>query len=295
MGTTEPTTLTYYSMPGMMTSAGASASRFDDLPADPVELARIAQGLIVHEHLAGAYGRTLTDEERATVHVRRVERLIERIVAIDARPLAVARPVEHRVAGNCRHFTVLLVAMLRAHGVPARARCGFGRYFVDGRHEDHWVAERWDAERGWTLIDAQLDEAQQRSFGLDFDPDDVPRDRFLTGGDAWRRCRSGDADPDTFGLSVVDEAGWWWIAGNLMRDAAALGNLELLPWDCWGAMPGPADEITDDLVALFDELAELTRDPDASFVELGCLRDGDDRLRVPATVLNALLAREERL
>ena len=27
--------------------------------------------------------------------------------------------------GNCRHFTVLTVAVPRAHGIPARARCGF--------------------------------------------------------------------------------------------------------------------------------------------------------------------------
>ena len=33
---------------------------------------------------------------------------------------------ERRFVGNCRHFTVLLCAFLRARGVPARARCGFG-------------------------------------------------------------------------------------------------------------------------------------------------------------------------
>jgi transglutaminase-like putative cysteine protease len=31
-----------------------------------------------------------------------------------------------RLAANCRGFTVLATAMLRAHGVPARARCGSG-------------------------------------------------------------------------------------------------------------------------------------------------------------------------
>jgi transglutaminase-like putative cysteine protease len=31
---------------------------------------------------------------------------------------------ERRLAGNCRHFTVLAVAMLRAQGTPARAGSG---------------------------------------------------------------------------------------------------------------------------------------------------------------------------
>jgi hypothetical protein len=43
--------------------------------------------------------------------------------------------------------------------------------------------------------------------------------------------RSGTADPAMFGLTMTHEAGDWWIAANLMRDAAALRNIELLPWD----------------------------------------------------------------
>ena len=68
-------------------------------------------------------------------------------------------------------------------------------------------------------------------------------------------CRDGAADPAAFGLSLMKESGMWWIAGNLMRDAAALGNLELLPWDCWGAMPAPDAQIGSDDVVLFDRLA----------------------------------------
>ena len=71
----------------------------------------------------------------------------------------------------------------------------------------------------------------------EFDLTDVPRDQFLVGGEAWRRFRAGEADPAKFGLSQLPEAGDWWIAANLMRDGAALLNIELLPWDCWGAMP----------------------------------------------------------
>jgi hypothetical protein len=287
-------TLRFYTMPAAMTSAGRYASFFDTLPRDIAALAAVAQGLLVHEHIATAYGVTLTDEDRGSVHIRPVEQLLDRIMTRDNRPLDTGRAVADRVAGNCRHFTVLMVAMLRAQGTPARARCGFGGYFVDGIFEDHWVCEYWHArQERWILVDAQIDDRQRDMFPIDFDVTNVPRDRFLIAGEAWARCRAGAADPEAFGLSLLSEAGYWWIAGNLMRDVAALGNIELLPWDCWGAMPAPAEQIDDDRCALFDHLAALTRTPDTAFTELQRLRQDDERLRVPPAVHNAVRDRDE--
>ncbi len=287
-------TLPFYTEPAAMTSAGRYASLFDTLPREIAALAAVAQGLLVHEHIAPAYGVTLTDEDRDSVHVRPVEQLLERIISRDDRPLDTSRAVADRVAGNCRHFTVLMVGMLRAQGTPARARCGFGGYFVNGIFEDHWVCEYWHAgQERWILVDAQIDDRQRDMFPIDFDVSDVPRDRFLIAGDAWARCRAGTADPEAFGLSLLNEAGYWWIAGNLMRDAAALGNIELLPWDCWGAMPAPNEQIDDDRRVLFDRLAALTQTPDTAFTELQRLCRDDERLRVPPAVYNAVRDREE--
>jgi hypothetical protein len=286
--------LGYYGQPGVMTSAGAQAGLLAGLPADAAGLAAVTHGVLVHEHLTGLYGFTLPDERRDSVHLRRAEQLLERIAAEDARPLGVARPAAQRVAGNCRHFTVLLVTMLRAAGTPARARCGFGAYFVPGLFEDHWVCEFWDAARArWVLADAQLDAVQRDQFKVGFDVLDVPRDQFLMAGRAWQRYRAGEADPAAFGLSVIGESGDWWIAANLMRDAAALCGLELLPWDCWGVMPEPGDPMDAGILALFDQLAELTADPDASLAALRALQAADDRIKVPPMVRNALRGREE--
>ena len=283
-----------YVRPGAMTAAGRYAPLLEELPGDVAGLAPVAQGLLVHEFLAEAYGVTLTEEDRTSVHLRPVEAMLEQIVARDARPLGVAREPEGRLASNCRGFTVLMVAMLRAHGTPARARCGFGGYFTEGRFEDHWVCEYWDGGR-WVLVDAQIDERQRKLFGIDFEVTDVPRDRFLIAGDAWAAFRRGDADPSLFGLTMVNEAGDWWIASNLVRDAAALDNLELLPWDGWGAMPGPEDKIDEELAGLFDRLAVLTQAPDAHLAGLQALVRGDDRLRVPAAVHNYARQRYETI
>ncbi len=286
--------LDFYAQPAAMTSAGDHAPLFDGLPSDVADLVSVAQGLVLHEHIAPSYGVALSDERRSAVHIRPVEQLLDRLLAEDDRPLTTARPPETRLVGNCRHVTVLMVAMLRAKGVPARARCGFGGYFGTGRFEDHWVVEFWRAKDDrWILADAQVDELQRELFRPDFDLCDVPRDRFLIAGDAWARCRAGEADPATFGLSFLDEGGLWWIAGNLLRDAAALNTIEMLPWDDWGAMPGPDEAIDDDRLALFDRLAALTQMSDAAFAELRARYEGDDRLRVPTTVRNAVLNRDE--
>jgi hypothetical protein len=286
--------LEYYTEPAVMTSVGDNAPLYRGLPEDVAGLARVLHGLVIHEHIAAAYGVTLTAERRSSVHVRPAERILDRIVAIDPSPLTEPRPPQRRLAGNCRHFTVLLVSMLRSRGVPARARCGFGGYFGTNSFEDHWVGEYWSRERErWFRVDAQIDEVQEGLFHPDFDLLDVPHDRFVTAGDAWTRCRAGEDDAGRYGLSLFGETGLWWIAGNLLRDVAALRNMEMLPWDLWGAMPDPEDTIGEERLALFDRLAALTRRPDEVFGEIAAAYEGDERVRVPARVRNSALDREE--
>jgi len=280
--------------PGRMTTLGAHGAGLAGLPRTAPELASVVQGLLLHEHWAPAYGVTLFDQRRAGSQLRRVEEMIEHALRLDPHPLATARSLERRLVGVCRHFAVLLVALLRASGTPARARCGFGGYFTPGRWEDHWVCEVWhEADARWVLVDAQLDELQRTSLRIDFDALDVPRDRFLVAGAAWARCRSGDANAADFG--IFDLRGLWLVAGNVVRDAAALCGAEMLPWDVWGAMAGPQATLDDASLAFVDRVAELTREPDAGFDTLRALYEADDRLRVPGVVFNALLGRPEAL
>jgi hypothetical protein len=258
-------------------------------------LAELVQGLLLHQHMAApAYGVELPDSRISESHLRSTEQMLSRLTDHDGRPLSTPRPLDTRLVGNCRHFSVLLVALLRAKGVPARARCGFGAYFAPGRFVDHWVAEYWHSgEERWVRVDAQLDRAQRELLQVGFDTLDVPHDTFLIAGDAWAQCRAGEADPDLFGIH--DMHGLWFIAGNVVRDAAALNNMELLPWDDWGAMPGPDEPLSAERLAWLDELAALTRAPDVSFAELRARYQRDEGLRVPAKVFNAVLLREETL
>jgi len=263
---------------------------FAGLPKDPASLAGVVQGLLIHEHIAPAYGLTLSDAKHAEAHTRPVEDIVRQIVAHDAHPLTVARPPAERQVGVCRHFTLLHVEMLRRAGVRARARCGFGAYFEKGKFLDHWVTEYWnEGRKAWVLVDAQLDARQRELFKIAFDPIDVPRDQFLVAGDAWRRCRAGKADPDAFG--ILDMHGLWFIAGNVIRDTAALNDHVMLPWDVWGAMVRTDAEIDR---ALIDRLAAMTVEPDRHFGELRAIYL-DPRVKVPATVFNAVRNRPEPL
>ena len=83
------------------------------------------------------------------------------------------------------------------------------------------------------------------------------------------------------------------MAGNVIRDAAALDNMAMLPWDVWGAMPRPDEPIDAARLELLDRLARLAQAPDAGFAELRRTYAHDDRVRVPAEVFNAVRHRLE--
>jgi hypothetical protein len=289
-----PDTLAYYAQPGPMTGAGRHADASAKLPGDVGALADIIQGLAIHQYMAEAYGFNVPEPRKAESHIRAADRILDQILALDDRPLTAARPPEKRVVGVCHHFALLMTALLRAKGIPVRYRCGFGAYFNAPKFEEHLVCEYWnEAEARWILVDAQLDGVWRRNLGFTFDPLDVPRDQFVIAADAWTQCRSGSADPAQFGIFVGELRGLWFIAAELIRDVAALGRIEMLPWDGWGAMPHPGQELDAGQLAFFDQLAALTAAPDACFGALRALCDRDERVRVPATVFNAILNRYE--
>lgn len=291
----EPRALDFYADATAITALGRHAALVEDLPDDVAELARITQGLIIYDAVASDfYGCELSEERQRAIHIRPIEELLDAILALDARPLTMPRPPDRRLAGRCHHYTRLLVAFLRAKGIPARARCGFGAYFNPGYFEDHVLCEHWsEGEQRWVLADPQFDEVFRERLSIGHDHLDVPRDQFIVAAEAWERCRNGAADPGRFGIGFTQLYGLWFVAGSLVRDVAALNKAEVLPWDAWGAQPRPDEALSDDQLAFFDELAALAREPDGSFDELRQRYEADDRLRVPATVFNALLGRPE--
>ena len=281
----------FYTQPAKMTEPGRYGAAFGGLPDRLEDLCLTVQGILIHRDWAPQYGVTFSPDRVDEQHIRPVAARLKRILELEDGPLTQARPPERRSVATCRDFTVMTVAMMRAHGLPARARCGFGAYFTP-RFEDHWVVEYWKDGR-WRLADAQIDDLQQRVLKPQFNLLDIPRDKFLVAGDAWQLWRTGKNKGDDFGIGTIRSASF--IAGNLVHDFAALNNMESLPWDVWGPMTmGDDDKLTPNL-ALFDQLAELGREAAHRFGEIRALYEADKQLQLPATVFNAIRQQSEAL
>lgn len=277
------TDLTYFAQFGKMTHPGPYVDLYTDLPSDIPSLVRVVQGLMVHVFWGERYGLNLSEERKAEVQLRSMERRLRRTLELDPRSLTSPRKMEQKIVGNCRDFSVTLASMLQSKGIPARPRCGFGAYFMPNHFEDHWVCEYWnEAEQRWVLVDAQLDELQQDVLKTSFNTLDVPRDQFIVGGAAWKLCRSGQADPAQFG--IFDMHGMDFVKGDFVRDVAALNKVELLPWDCWGMIFMEYATLTPDDLSMLDRLADLTRSDVPDFDMVQQLYESDPRLRVGESI-----------
>ena len=245
----------YYTGHSALTDPGAHATLISGLPLDIPALCRMLHGLLLHEAWIERQGfnpAAFIGQSRTTLPVS--DRL-DQLLAIDPRPLTIARPGELRALATCRDFSLMLCAVLRHHRVPARVRCGFGRYFTGHAYHDHWVCEYWaKAEQRWVLVDAELDEPHRTFLKFDFEPIDVPRSAFITGIEAWQRCRTGAIDPEQLGHGTT--AGLFFVRVNLVRDLLALAKRETSAWDSWRSACEPHLMLSETELLLCDGLAQ---------------------------------------
>jgi hypothetical protein len=246
-----------------MSDPAAYAHLVAGLPSDISGLNSVIQGLLVHSGWLTEYGLDETQlhaDSRKTLPV--ADRLAD-ILTKDARPLQTPRPPGKRAIGTCRDFALMLCSLLRCKGIPSRVRCGFANYFGSG-WEDHWVCEYWDGSAGmWRLSDAQIDQILRRRLCIAFDPSDVPRQSFISAGQAWLECRAGTADPDRFGHGEV--TGLWFVSVNVVRDHYVLNGRETSAWDSWRAASPSARVVSRRDAALLDDVATF---PERRLVEV---------------------------
>ena len=247
----------FFTQQGQISDPGPHTDRFDDLPTDLPGIIQVIQGVMLHLHWAGRYGVKLTKDRQEEANLRTVKDRLAKIFELHDAPLVQPRPLSKKTVGTCRDFTLLLTGMLRHRGVPARARAGFGTYFTPDRFEDHWVCEYWHAAGDrWVMVDPQIDTLQYEALSLDFDLLDMPREKFVTGGEAWTRCQEKGADPDLFG--IFDMHGLDFIKGNVVRDFLALNKIELLPWDNYKLIAKSFDKMNASEKALIDRIAHIS-------------------------------------
>ena len=282
------TNLDPYVAQTVTTDPGAFADLVAALPADVPSLQNASTGLVFHYRGGGDWTEHGIAAERiGEVDLRYADVMLGRLAELADGPLSAPRTSAEKLVGCCRDYTLLLVSMARQHGIPARSRVGFAGYFWPGWWMDHVVAEIWDADQHrWKLVEAQIpagfvDAATEQPLEVL----DVPRDRFLTGPDAWQRARAGALDPETFvvapDLYEPPLRSWPYLRHNLVVDLAALGGRDMVLWDDWGILETTFS--TDDL-PLLDELASTTIDPEA--IDPGVVSEWlrDDAVRIPESV-----------
>jgi hypothetical protein len=295
--------LTYYAESGEVTDLSHHAEFVGWLTDDIRALNQVVQGLLIHEGWLSSYETPRRPEQLYDTQIAFAADLLDKAIQLDARSLAIPRSPGERVICCCREFATLLNAILRQKGVPARSRCGFATYLAwPGYYEDHWVCEYYHREQErWVLVDPQIDPLQQSWLKMDINPLDVARDRFITAGEAWKLYRSGAVGGDRLGISCDPASvgletlyGPWFARGQLLRDFAALNKVETVPylvrveqglsWDAWRLVGASDAEITEQELALLDQVAEVAAAGDSLDAITG-LYAAHPALQVPAEIL----------
>lgn len=125
------------------------------------------------------------------------------------------RKAEDKIHVTCRGQAILLTSILKAKGYSARVRSGFAPYikYDDKVNYDHWITEYFNENKNrWVLIDAD-EHCSDNKMG--FDLNDIPRDKFIFGAEAYLGMRNKkykdeeiyySSNPATLGLkaSFVD-------------------------------------------------------------------------------------------
>lgn len=77
---------------------------------------------------------------------------------------------------------------------------------------------------------------------------------FLTGGHAWRACRTGDINADALAHGN-EAAGLWFVLVNLVRDHLALNDCLTSRWDEWRTAASDLPVLDTAILAAADDLA----------------------------------------
>lgn len=197
------------------------------------------------------------------------------------------RKAENKIHVTCRGEAILLAATLKAKGYSARVRSGFAPYIkYDGVSYDHWITEYYDeTKQRWILADAD-EHCPDHEMG--FDLNDVPRDKFIFGAEAYLGMRSGKykegeiyyaSDPATLGLKAS-------IRG-LFYDFHSLMNDEIIFLHLPKYIQYKNFELSEKEYIELDNLAELLLEPDKNFDKILDIWNNEPKFRIMSGALNS--------
>jgi len=264
------TMLDYYRTQSTWTDPGANLPMYQGIPDAIPNVVQAVQNVVVHGGLLWLYKMNPTEQQNGGFYIRKAEEILGRIGQLKPGSLTVPRSENERLVVNCRQFAVLTCSILRSKGIPARVRAGYALYtWGRGKYENHWICEYWHpTQLRWVQVDAQIDAAQRKLMGIDFNTLDMPPGQFISAGEGWERYRQGKVNIESFGLGGKggwNGIGWGMVMPNVVCDAMALNKDEFLPWDIPPYWTKRQDEMSAEDMDLIEKLATAPWSQSRSF------------------------------
>ena len=288
--------LTHYLDTGTHTYIGNYQEYFRTLPDDIRELGPLVCAQVIHPVLLDMdtpkvremYGdlsaypkyRLRNEDDFFVTAISMVAELFR----LDPRGFVPDRKISDKLVITCRYAAVLMNAVVKAKGIPCRARAGYYNYWPDMKdHGDHWINEMWCEKSGrWIAFDAGRFFGFEEKYG--YSQYDIPHDKFAWAAEVWLGIRRGELDGQAYNYwdSRGVKRGRHVAVRQLFYDFHSLMNNET-PYFC---MPKYVygdkriDRLTNAELSELDRLAELMLDPDKNFPELKALWETKDKFRI---------------
>lgn len=285
--------LEHYRQTGTFTYAGEYRDYFRSLPDDIPALGRLICTQVIHrttlhEGNSNANETLLYgDMNRYPWYRMRCEddvfltatAITGELFRLDERGFVNDRQVENKLVVTCRYVSVLMSAVLKAKGIPARSRAGFAPYFREGVSMDHWINQYYSEEqKRWITIDA---DGFYEEGGMPLSQYDISKDSFDWAAEAYLAVRSKKTDgkrdlyADGLGTCALPA-----LVRYLIYDFHALMNQELTYTFLPAYMDGRLDRLTEEELVQLDRLAECLLEPDDNFDELCTIWNRDRKFRI---------------
>ena len=196
------------------------------------------------------------------------------------------REAKDKIHITCRGQAILLASILKAKGIPARARSGFAPYIkYDGISYDHWITEYYDEkEKIWKLVDAD-EHCPDHEMG--FDLNNIPYDRFIFGANAYLGLRENSIKPESI-LYASDPItlGMRAALRGLFYDFHALMNNEIIFLHVPRYIKEKDFELSEEEYKELDDLARLMLNPNENFITLKEIWESTPKYRILCGALN---------
>jgi hypothetical protein len=278
-GSLDPKLRDHYLAFSLFTNPGLYKQQLiDDLPNDVREIGVLVRKNLIHRTTLDA-GNTGTNADLRFGDMKQVPwwrqaeddnlptaaAMLAELYRRDERGFVSDRKPQDKLVVTCRFIAILMAAILKSKGIPCRVRSGNAPYFEENQSDDHWINQYWSNEENrWITIDVD----GSLSLLNDFDPYDMPDNKFDFPAQAWLDIRAGKVDPDHF-WNAADFRGKIVVAWSLFYDFHSLMNNECI----YAHHPELVrlenfSKTTEAQRQEIDELARLMLDVDGNFDKL---------------------------